>query len=99
MLNPGTCRWCYCTDVDACPGGCAWVDTACTLCSACVAIDVAWKDEPTHRKPRAFFTGFLVGARDARDESNGLNPYSRGAAQRGWWRRGQEAGAGAIPGR
>ncbi|HEV8474621.1 MAG TPA: hypothetical protein VGR82_17720 [Methylomirabilota bacterium] len=106
MLKRGTCRWCKCTDVDACPGGCAWVDSACTLCSACEPINVAWKDEKTSRggaRPpnmrRAFFTGFLVGARDARDESNGLNPYSKGAVQWGWWRRGQEAGAGAIPGR
>ncbi len=31
----GVCRVCGCTDVAACPGGCAWVDRKHTLCTAC----------------------------------------------------------------
>jgi hypothetical protein len=31
----GVCRECGCTDDQACPGGCAWVDTRHTLCSRC----------------------------------------------------------------
>ena len=102
MLKRGTCRWCKCTEDHACPGGCAWADAGQTLCSACVPIDVAWRDEQRSKPPnmrRAFFTGFLVGARDSRNESNGRNPYSRGALQHNWWRRGQAAAAGAIAGR
>ena len=33
--QPGTCRVCQCTDADACPGGCSWVDADHTLCSEC----------------------------------------------------------------
>jgi hypothetical protein len=97
----GQCRWCECTDVDACPGGCAWVDAACTLCSACAAVDVAWKDEPSRRRNmrRAFFLGFLVGARDTRDRSGQTNRYARGAAQRQSWQRGFDAGKGVPAGR
>ncbi len=32
---PGTCRVCGCTDMQACPGGCSWVDETHTLCSQC----------------------------------------------------------------
>jgi hypothetical protein len=52
---------------------------------------------------RAFFRGFMVGADDERAEHGltngrgeraiGSNPYPRGAAQRGFWERGHEAGA------
>lgn len=34
-LKPGVCRWCGCTEGNACPGGCSWADRACTLCSSC----------------------------------------------------------------
>ena len=33
----GVCRRCGCMDYSPCPGGCAWVDRTCTLCTACVA--------------------------------------------------------------
>jgi hypothetical protein len=36
----GTCRVCGCTDAAACPAGCAWVDAAHTVCSAC--LDRRW---------------------------------------------------------
>lgn len=31
----GTCRACACTDLEACEGGCSWVDESHTFCSAC----------------------------------------------------------------
>lgn len=31
----GVCRVCGCTDLEACDGGCSWVDAAHTLCSEC----------------------------------------------------------------
>lgn len=30
-----TCKVCGCTDEQACPGGCYWVDTKHSVCSAC----------------------------------------------------------------
>ena len=33
--EPGVCRKCGCTDEQACPEGCSWVDKKHTLCSAC----------------------------------------------------------------
>jgi hypothetical protein len=32
----GVCRVCGCTDDNACPGGCAWVDAGRSLCSSCL---------------------------------------------------------------
>ena len=32
----GVCRYCNCTDDMACDEGCAWVDAAATICSACL---------------------------------------------------------------
>jgi hypothetical protein len=34
-LQPGICAGCGCDDEHACRGGCAWVDPARTICSAC----------------------------------------------------------------
>jgi hypothetical protein len=34
---PGTCKICGCTDLTACPDGCAWTDDTRTLCTACAA--------------------------------------------------------------
>lgn len=31
----GWCRYCGCTDLFGCPGGCGWVDLAHTICSRC----------------------------------------------------------------
>lgn len=36
LLGAGLCRLCGCTDRHACPGGCAWVNAAHDVCSACV---------------------------------------------------------------
>lgn len=41
--TPGQCRWCKCTEDDACPTGCSWADRQRTLCSECVALDHAMK--------------------------------------------------------
>lgn len=38
LAPPGTCRGCGCTDEDACPPGCWWVDAGHTLCSTCAAL-------------------------------------------------------------
>ena len=32
----GVCRQCGCSDLDACPEGCAWTNRERTLCSTCV---------------------------------------------------------------
>lgn len=32
-IQAGTCRYCECTEDDACDGGCHWVDEAMTVCS------------------------------------------------------------------
>ena len=32
----GTCKYCGCTEAQACQGGCAWIDDEQTICSACV---------------------------------------------------------------
>lgn len=42
----GVCRKCGCTDNSACEYGCAWVDDAHTLCSACAYALDALGDEP-----------------------------------------------------
>jgi hypothetical protein len=31
-----TCRYCGCTPMAACAEGCEWVDSACSICSACL---------------------------------------------------------------
>jgi hypothetical protein len=33
-----TCIFCGCTDLDACPGGCAWAAPRLPICSACVEL-------------------------------------------------------------
>jgi hypothetical protein len=35
----GVCRWCRCTDAQACAGGCEWVNDRHTLCSSCTELD------------------------------------------------------------
>lgn len=37
----GVCTVCGCTDLDACEGGCRWVDRGHTLCSSCSVLSVA----------------------------------------------------------
>lgn len=34
--RPGVCMICGCTEMQACEGGCYWVDCAEIICSACV---------------------------------------------------------------
>jgi len=43
-MKPGTCRFCGCTELDACVvndgfelAGCSWIDLGRTVCSACTA--------------------------------------------------------------
>lgn len=43
------CKVCGCTWDNACPGGCAWVDAAHTLCTACVELEPG--DKPVPKKP------------------------------------------------
>ena|ERR1051325_7828921 len=38
----GTCRYCSCTDEEACDGGCSWADESRSICSTCaVTLDIA----------------------------------------------------------
>lgn len=39
----GVCRKCGCTDARACAGGCFWVNSAHTLCSACLS-RFSWRE-------------------------------------------------------
>jgi hypothetical protein len=39
------CRVCGCTDTDACPGGCAWVELDPPLCSTCATTVTAVIEE------------------------------------------------------
>jgi hypothetical protein len=97
MDRPGTCRWCGCTYDEPCPESCGWANAAQTLCTACVNVDREWRQQKTRRANmrRAFFRGYMVGSDDERAEVSSArawraqdaqqNPYSKGAAQRGWW--------------
>lgn len=42
--TPGRCRWCRCTEAEACEGGCSWANRDRTLCSACVPLDTALRN-------------------------------------------------------
>jgi len=33
--EPGTCRYCGCTEEHACPDGCAWADDTLMICTTC----------------------------------------------------------------
>lgn len=35
-LTDGVCRYCGCSESDACPQGCYWLDGTMTVCSACL---------------------------------------------------------------
>jgi hypothetical protein len=37
-VEPGTCRYCGCTEEQACPEGCAWADDTLTVCTTCQEI-------------------------------------------------------------
>jgi ferredoxin len=34
-VEPGVCRYCGCTEAEACPEGCGWADEDETICTAC----------------------------------------------------------------
>ncbi|HEY3898948.1 MAG TPA: hypothetical protein VGM54_10065 [Chthoniobacter sp.] len=36
ICQPGECMVCGCTQEEACPGGCSWVNPNFTLCSVCL---------------------------------------------------------------
>lgn len=94
LLRGGTCRWCRCTELNACPQGCGWADRDQTLCTACVDVDAAWsvkaKKAPNGR--RAFFRGFMAGRGDDRatdwpsgNSKRPSNPYIvKTSAYRNW---------------
>jgi hypothetical protein len=42
----GICFVCGCSQDDACPGGCSWVDRSHSLCSVCVFTDADHPDAP-----------------------------------------------------
>lgn len=46
----GVCRWCGCTEDDACPTGCSWANARGTLCSECHALDQAMKSRRGRRR-------------------------------------------------
>lgn len=46
-LGPGVCRFCGCSQWDACPGGCAWADHTATVCTTCVPAATAWREAYT----------------------------------------------------
>lgn len=52
--TPGRCRWCRCTDDNACGAGCSWVNYDRTLCSECVPLDRAMKNVPGRRELAEF---------------------------------------------
>ncbi len=37
-VQASSCVFCGCTEFDACPGGCAWIEIA--VCSACQGIEL-----------------------------------------------------------
>jgi hypothetical protein len=77
MTTPaGVCRFCGCSEYDACPDGCAWADRAQTVCTSCApaarAEAIAVRTLANYRSdhPRlkaaldfvaAFHQGFVVG--------------------------------------
>lgn len=62
-LVPGRCRWCGCTEENACANGCSWVERSYTLCSECVPLDKALQTIAGRRELAEFLQehGFLVG--------------------------------------
>jgi hypothetical protein len=91
------CRFCGCREDRACPGGCAWLDVAQTVCTACRAIAVAWAALPSRRPSmvRAFFRGYAVGTGDPRAQLEApANPYGVGGEAWRFWYYGHEAATG-----
>jgi len=64
----GICRWCRCTDINACPAGCSWANRERTLCSCCVSLDKALRTIEGRRELAEFVqeAGFLAGGGRAR---------------------------------
>jgi len=65
-LRSGVCRWCRCTWDDPCPPGCAWVDRAQTLCSACAPFDKALRSAAGRQRA---VEAFLIGREAAEDSA------------------------------
>jgi hypothetical protein len=41
-MTAGVCRYCRCTEAQACDGGCSWADASETICSRCqAALEIA----------------------------------------------------------
>lgn len=107
--SSGQCKWCGCTEYDPCPEGCGWADRVARLCSACVPVDQAWKDDPVRprhtfgsvRRRQAFFRGFLAASQDERaidasTRQGRRSPFVRGSDAYPFWRAGVEAGKGVA---
>ena len=50
----GQCRWCKCTELNACANGCTWANREQTLCSECVPLDTAMKTTAGRREVAEF---------------------------------------------
>ena len=52
--RPGRCRWCGCTEFNACPVGCSWANRQQTLCSECVMLDALMRTVKGRRELAGF---------------------------------------------
>lgn len=104
----GVCRFCGCSEYDACEEGCYWADRTFRLCSTCVP---AARAEGKHVRAvrragyridaawlRAYHAGFIVGWFAVTPRSPyGRNPHETRVLQSAW-AMGQRAGATARHG-
>lgn len=61
-LVSGRCRWCGCTEEQACAAGCSWANADNTLCSECLPLEWAMRTPRGRRELAAFLQeqGFMV---------------------------------------
>lgn len=101
-MAAGRCRFCGCTEINACPGGCYWIDAREDVCNQCDLIALAWQDLP-RKSPNmvaAFFRGFVQASGDLRvrrfvvvtDAPDGGNPYPARSKPSLFFEAGAEAG-------
>lgn len=87
----GRCRFCGCTQLNACPEGCWWINRAETVCSSCDDVEAAWRQQQC-RPPnmtRAFAHGYFEGLIETASNRK-RNPYAPGRTAR-FWDRGHTA--------
>jgi len=75
--NEGRCRVCWCTDEDACPGGCAWVDDAHTLCDSPTCVEMA----PVLDAARELLRSALQGSSRLKPLRDAITAFDEHAAQ------------------